>query len=421
MNKREFIKTIGLAGAGLPFASFAQLNHFLNFNMSETHMQGKDFWLEMRKAYSLKSDYINLENGYYNILPQATLNVQWQQMQALNLEGSHYMRTRMADDKQNTRQALANFLQCPLDEIIITRNTTESLDTVICGYDWKPGDEAIMAEQEYGSMLDMFKQQARRYGMLNQYLNLPLNPGSDEEIVELYQKAITPKTRLILVSHMVNITGQILPIRKICDMAHAHGVKVLVDGAHAIAHLDFKISDLNCDYYGASLHKWLAVPLGAGLLFVKKENIKALWPLFGEAGYSDTDIRKLNHTGTYPIHSELSIPAAIQFHQAIGSKRKEERLRFLQRYWSDQVRGYKNIILNTPAAIERSCGIANVGVLGYQPAELAKYLMETWKIWTVAIDNVGVHGCRITPNVFTSTDELDVLAKALKAAAEAKG
>jgi selenocysteine lyase/cysteine desulfurase len=421
MNKREFIKTLGIAGIGLPFVSSAQIHNFLSFNMSDKQKQGNDFWKEMRNAYTLKSEYINLENGYYNILPQATLNAQWQQLQTLNLEGSYYMRTRMAEDKQNTRQVLADFLQCPVEEIIITRNTTESLDTVICGYDWKPGDEAIMAEQEYGSMLDMFKQQAKRYGMLNKYINLPLNPSSDEEIISLYQGAITPKTRIILVSHMVNITGQILPIRKICDMAHQYGVKVIVDGAHAVAHLDFKISDLNCDYYGASLHKWLAVPLGAGLLYVKKENIKDLWPLFGESGYSDADIRKLNHTGTYPIHSELTIPAAIQFHQAIGSKRKEERLRYLQRYWSDQVRGYKNIVLNTPAAMERSCGIANVGVTGYKPAELAKYLLDTWKIWTVAIDNVGVHGCRITPNVYTNTDDLDTLVIALKAAADAKG
>ena len=414
MNKREFIKTIGLAGAGLPFASFAQLNHFLNFNMSETHMQGKDFWLEMRKAYSLKSDYINLENGYYNILPQATLNVQWQQMQALNLEGSHYMRTRMADDKQNTRQALADFLQCPVEEIIITRNTTESLDTVICGYDWKPGDEAIMAEQEYGSMLDMFKQLAKRYGMLNQFLNLPLNPSSDEEIVELYQKAITPKTRLILVSHMVNITGQILPIRKICDMAHAHGVKVLVDGAHAIAHLEFKIGDLNCDYYGASLHKWLAVPLGAGLLYVKKENVKELWPLFGEAGYSDTDIRKLNHTGTYPIHSELSIPAAIQFHQAIGSKRKETRLRQLKDHWVNQVKDLSNVSFNQPKSKQLSCAIASIAIEGKKPEEVAGELFSKYKIHTVAINWENIHGVRVTPNVYTSLKVLDKLAEAIR-------
>lgn len=410
MKKRDFIKTIALGGLAIPFSGMSQtIDTTSNMNFT---FDGN--WDKMREAYRLSNAYINLENGYYNIAPTDILEHQINQLKQLNLTGSYYMRTVMQTQREATRQTMAQFLQVPVEELIITRNTTESLDTIISGYPWQKGDEAIMARQEYGSMLDMFKQQARRFGIVNTMIDVPLHPESDEAIVELYEKAITPRTKMILVSHMINITGQILPIRKICDMAHKHGVKVLVDGAHAIAHFVFKISDLNCDYYGASLHKWLSVPLGAGILYVKKENISEIWPLFGEAAYADTDIRKLNHTGTMPLHIENSIPFAIEFYKAIGGDRKEARLRYLQHYWSDKLRSQKGIIINTPEAQERSCGIANIGIEGIAPAALAEKLMKDHKIWTVAIDSAGVKGCRITPNVYTSTDELDQFIKAIE-------
>jgi selenocysteine lyase/cysteine desulfurase len=280
--------------------------------------------------------------------------------------------------------------------------------------DWKAGDEAVMAMQDYGAMLDMFKQQARRYGIVNKIISLPNHPKSDEEIVDLYEKAISPKTRLLMVCHMVNITGQVLPIKKITDMAHRHGVEVIVDGAHAFAQLDYKISDLGCDYYATSLHKWLGCPLGAGLLYVKKEKIKSIWPLIAEAGFPDDDIRKLNHTGTHPVHTDLTIANAIQFHEKIGIQRKEARLRFLQEYWTKQVRNIKGITVNTPADPQRACGIANVGVTNLKPAVLAKVLLEKYKIWTVAIDYANVQGVRVTPHVYTTTEELDAFVKALK-------
>jgi selenocysteine lyase/cysteine desulfurase len=408
MKKRNFIKNMTMGGLAMPLGG---LINNMGTKPQKTFAFDGD-WNNVRKAYQLR-DYINLENGYYNILPTHTLEYQIDQLKQLNLTGSHYMRTVMQSQRESTRQTMAQFLQVPVEELIITRNTTESLDTIISGYPWQKGDEAIMARQEYGSMLDMFKQQARRFGIVNTMIDVPLHPESDEAIVELYEKAITPRTKMILVSHMINITGQILPISKICDMAHKHGVKVLVDGAHAIAHFVFKISDLNCDYYGASLHKWLSVPLGAGILYVKKENISEIWPLFGEAAYADTDIRKLNHTGTLPIHIENSIPFAIQFYNTIGGECKEERLRYLQRYWSDQLRTQKGFIINTPEAKERSCGIANIGIEGLDPIIVAHKLMTEHKIWTVAIDSADVKGCRITPNVYTTTDELDQFVKAM--------
>jgi selenocysteine lyase/cysteine desulfurase len=270
-----------------------------------------------------------------------------------------------------------------------------------------------MAEQDYGAMLDMFKQVAKRHGIINKVISIPNHPQSDDEIVNLYASVITAKTKLLMVCHMINITGQILPVRKICDMAHARGVQVLVDGAHSFAHFKFNIPDLDCEYFGSSLHKWLSVPLGAGILYVKKDKIGGVWPLIAEAERKPDDISRLNHIGTHPVHTDLTITDAIDFYNIIGVERKEARLRFLQNYWTSKVRDLPHVILNTPADPARSCGIANVGIKGMKPSDLGDVLFKKYKIYTAPIDGAGVHGCRITPNVYTTTTELDVLVKAL--------
>lgn len=417
MHKRQFIKTIATAGIALPFSNtmFNSLLRDLETGSNSLNIHDEEYWKTIREKYFLKPDYINLENGYYCMLPIPTLNKLLEETSEVNRHASYYMRTQMPEDKITTRRAMADFLGCSIEEVVITRNATEALDLIISGIDWKPGDEAIMAEQDYPAMIDMFRQQADRFGMVNKFISVPVNPKSDEEIVELYEKQITPRTKLIMICHMINITGHILPVQKICDMAHKHGVKVMVDGAHAVAHVEFNINDLHCDYYGSSLHKWLSVPLGAGLLYVKKENISGIWPLMGDSGYTKDDIRKLGHTGTQPMQVERTLPFAIEFHNKIGGVRKEARLRYLQKYWTDKVRNIKGIYLNTPEDPQRACGIANVGVEGITPAALADKLMKEFKIWTVAIDFARIKGCRITPNVFTTTAELDVLVNALQA------
>lgn len=411
MHKRDFLRTLGGVTLGAYFAPgqlarYARLSH-------DALAQDETFWARIRAGFRLTPDYINLENGFFCLQPQEVLEAFIGRVRDINLEASHYMRTRQADDKLAVRTRLARMAGCSPEELIITRNTTESLDTVIAGYDWKAGDEAVMAEQDYGAMLDMFKLQARRYGIVNRVVSLPNDPKSDDEVVQLYANAITPRTRLLMVCHMVNITGQVLPVKKIAEMAHARGLAVMVDGAHAFAHLDFRIPDLGVDYYGASLHKWLATPLGAGILYVKRDRIAGLWPIYGDSGPADDDIRKLNHTGTHPVHTDLAINAAIDFHEAIGSARKEARLRYLQNYWVGKVRGAKNVVLNTPSDPSRSCAIANVGVAGIKPGDLMDILMKKYRVWTVAIDGAGVHGVRVTPHLFTSTAELDAFVKAL--------
>jgi selenocysteine lyase/cysteine desulfurase len=245
-------------------------------------------------------------------------------------------------------------------------------------------------------------------------VSLPNHPKDDQEIVDLYASAITENTKLLMVCHLVNITGQVLPIRKICDMAHEQGVKVMVDGAHAFAQLDFRIDDLNCDYYGTSLHKWLSVPLGAGFLYIKKGQASDLFPLFAESDLPEDDIYRLNHTGTHPVHTDLATLNAIDFHNRIGIKRKEARLKYLQNYWTSRVRDLPKIVVNTPKEVQRHGAIGNVGIKGMEPSTLAKRLLEEHRIWTVAINRPNVVGVRITPNVYTTTEELDKFINALE-------
>ena len=415
MDKRSFLKNAGLVGLSgmLSIDSIADLVKSVSA-LSPAELAGdEDFWSSIRKGYKLRSDFINLENGYYNFLPEQILEKFIEHVREVNFQGSYYMRTVQFQNKKSIAAKLAEIAGCSPDELIITRNTTESLDMVIGGLDWKRGDEAVMAEQDYGAMLEMFKQVSKRYGVINKVVSVPNHPETDDEIVNIYASAITDKTKLLMVCHMINITGQILPVRKICDMAHERGVQVMVDGAHSFAHFKFTIPELNCDYYGSSLHKWLSVPLGAGILFVRKEKIGTVWPLIAESERNPDDISRLNHIGTHPVHTDLAIVDAIDFYNIIGVERKEARLRFLQNYWTSKVRDLPNVLLNTPADPARSCGIANAGIRGMKPSELGDILFNKYKIYTAPIDGAGVHGCRITPNVYTTTDDLNVLVKAL--------
>lgn len=410
MNKRSFLKYLtafGLGGTLFPTTSKAFSFDYLDWNSD-------DIWDQIRAGYKLKPDYINLENGYYCFLPEETLEKYIQHIRDVNYQGSWYMRTVQVENKAKSAAALAELIGASIEEVVLTRNTTESLDLIISGFPWQPGDEAIYAIQDYGSMQTMFELASKRWGIKPVKVDIPLHPASDEEIVEVYRKAITPKTKLMMVPHIVNITGHILPVRKIADMAHSHGVDIMIDGAHAVGHFTFNMHDLDCDYYGSSLHKWLSVPLGAGLLYVKKDKIKKIQPLLAPFNLELDTIGYLNHIGTHPVATDLTVLDAIDFQQKIGSKRKEDRLRFLQKYWSDQVRNYPGIVVNTPEEPTRSCGIGNVWVENFTPAEMAKTLKEKYNIFTVAIDGAGVKGCRICPNLYTNTEELDHFVNALK-------
>ena len=397
-----------------PFLSYKGFDQSADIDYSQRkRLSEENFWKSIRKDYLLKKDYVNLENGYYCFIPQPTLNKYLEHVKRINFEGSYYMRNQLDLDKRKTAERLSNLVNCDKDELAITRNTTESLDLIISGFPWKKNDEAIFAIQDYGSMQEMFKLTAKRRGIVNKIISVPNQPENDEEIVSLYEKQITKKTKLIMVSHMINITGQILPVKKICEMAHSYNIDVLVDGAHCVGHIDVDIKDLNCDYYGSSLHKWLSAPLGTGLLFVKKEKISKIEPILAGHVHQRDNIMRLNHIGTHPVHSDLAINDAIDYLESIGIERKQNRLRYIQRYWSDKLRFKNNIIINTPTEIQRSCGIANIGVKNKTPDELSKILFNEYSIFTVAIDYANVKGCRITPNIYTSEEELDYFVESI--------
>ena len=284
MDKREFLKKAGQGALGASFLWPALGVHANTQAVNTTNTQAmhttptpggsSDYWDEIRTHYRLKPDYINLESGYYNIIPTPTLEAHLEKIRMVNYEGSYYMRSVQWDNKNAIAARLAGLVNCDPSELAITRNTTESLDMIISGFPWEPGDEAVYAAQDYGAMQMQFEQVARRRGIVNKKVNVPLHPETDEEIVRVYEEAIGPRTRLLMVCHMINITGQILPIRKICDMAHSKGVEVMVDGAHCVGHIPVDIRELDCDYYGSSLHKWLAAPLGAGLLLCARRTYR---------------------------------------------------------------------------------------------------------------------------------------------------
>ena len=420
MKKRSFLKS--MIGTALVPSFSSQLdkwNVLLEGDDASSVAQNEEYWATIRSGYRLKPDYINLENGFYCMVPQEILEKYINHARHVNYQASYYMRTVQVKNKANVAARLAKLIGAREDEVVITRNTTESLDTIIGGFHWKEGDEAVYAQQDYGAMRVMFQLQERRHGIKSKIVSLPNHPKNDEEIVDLYRSAITDKTRMLMVCHIVNITGHILPIRKICDMAHERGVRVMVDGAHAIGHFNFDIKDLDCDYYGSSLHKWLSTPLGAGLLYVKKGRAADVWPTFAEHNKEDDDILKLNHIGTHPVHTDLAINDALDYLYRIGLDRKEARLRYIQKYWTDKVRNVKGINVNTPVDAHRCYGIANVGIDGIPSKDLAKRLMDDYNIWTVAINEPPVVGCRITPNIYTSLEDLDTFVAALKELATA--
>jgi len=421
-SRRSFLQQFGaLSVSPLAFNSLStsDWNQTRSFLENQKHRSDRDivrdetYWKEVAKAYHVSEDFINLENGFYSLAAWPVLEAQWQHIQRVNEMPSYYMRNYQWDERNEVTAALAEFAGCSVEEMVVCRNTTEALDTVILGLDLDPGDEAIMCNHDYGSMRAAFNQRARRDKIVNKVISLPLHPKSDEEIVAAHEKAITPRTKVIHVSHLVNITGQVLPVRKICDMAHSHGVEVICDSAHALGHLDFKIRDLDCDYWGTSLHKWIGAPLGSGILFVKKEKISKVWPLLGDDGFADDDIRKFRHFGTLPVTGHVSIMDALKFQDTIGITNKQARLLYLKQYWTEKVKETPGIIINTPWEEERSSGIANVGVANLKPRELADRLMDEYKIFTVAIDNEAVKGIRVTPHLYTSLDELDQFVEAL--------
>ncbi|MBK7706334.1 MAG: aminotransferase class V-fold PLP-dependent enzyme [Acidobacteria bacterium] len=373
----------------------------------ETVAADEDFWAVIQQSFSVTRGIVNLNNGGVSpsprIVTEAFVRYTWQQEDAT----AYTMWQILEPQSETIRAGLAEIFGCDTEEIAITRNASESLETLLLGLDFKPGDEILTTTQDYGRMLNTLKQRELREGLKLNLIKIPIAPTDINDLATPFERAITPKTKLIMVAHQINLTGQIMPVRKVCEMARARGIETIVDGAHAFAQFDFKRDDLQCDYYGTSLHKWLYAPKGTGLLYVKKDKIPKVWPLMASDEKQKSDIRKFEEIGTHSAAMRLAIGESIAYHNAIGGKRKEARLRYLSRYWMNKLKDVPKIGFNTSFDENQSCAIANVKVDGIDPVKIGSYLMAKHKIYTTPIVHEEFTGIRITPNVYTTLWELD--------------
>lgn len=415
-TRRNFLSKVG-KGLGLAALTSTTIAALLN----DVHAAAKrvehltpqqaamdeDFWFEIQQAFSVTRGIINLNNGGVSpsprIVTEALVRYQWQQEDAT----AYTMWQILEPQVETIRTGLAEVFGCDREEIAITRNASESLEILLMGLNLKPGDEVLTTTQDYGRMITTLRQREQREGLVLKMVKIPIPPKNLDEIVDSFAKGITSKTRLILISHMVNITGQITPVKAVCELARSKGIEVIVDGAHTFAHFDFKQSDIGCDYYGTSLHKWLFAPKGTGMLFVKRDKIEKLWPLMAAEKKQAADIRKFEEIGTHSAAPHLAIGEAILFHRGIGPKRKEERLRYLRNYWVDKLKDLPNVRFNTSFDPKQSCGIANIEIVGIDPAAIGSYLFDKHRIFVTPILHDEFRGLRITPNVYTQLQELD--------------
>ena len=410
-----------LAGAFSANSLFNQL-HAANFESAQAAVQhlsadaiaaDEDYWSVIQQAYTVNSNFVNLNNGGVSPSPRVVQEAVERYNQLTNQGPSYYMWRILDQGREPLRYKLAEMAGCSTEEIAINRNATEALNTVIFGLDLKAGDEIIGTKQDYPNMIQAWKQREMREGIVYKQLNFQFPIENDAEIVKAFENAITPKTKIIHITHIINWIGQILPARKIADMAKSHGIEVIVDGAHSFGLLDYKIPDLNCDYFGTSLHKFLSAPIGSGMLWIRKEKIGKIWPLLCNGDPKGTDIRKFETLGTRSFPIEQGIGEAVNFQMAIGGKRKEDRIRYLKNYWAKNVAEVPNVKIHTSFKPEYACAICGVSIDGMTPGELDSALFNTYKIHTVGIVWENISCVRITPHVYTRIQDLDKLVKAI--------
>lgn len=378
----------------------------------------EDFWYYIQESYTVSPSLINLNNGGVAPSPKVVQEAMKRYHDYCNEAPSYYMWRILDQGREPLRRNLAKLAGADAEEIAIQRNASEALETVIFGLDLKAGDEIVLAKQDYPNMINAWKQREMRDGIKLVWINLELPSEDNEYLASQYTKAFTSKTKIVHLTHIINWNGQILPVRKIADIAHSKGIDVLVDGAHSFAHFEYTIPELGADYFGTSLHKWLGACIGSGMLYVKKDKIKNIFPLFAGGDPKSPDIRKFENLGTRPFFIEQAIGKAIEFHEMIGSKRKEERLQYLKNYWMSRVKDIPKVKLNTSMKKGFGCAIGSVAIEGKKPGELDTFLLDKYKIHTVGIEWENIKGVRITPNVYTTTKNLDLLVEGITAFAK---
>jgi len=421
-NRRNFVKQLGLmAGAFSANSLFNQAHaaQFEHINLLKQDVSAKDlamdedYWSIIQQSYTTSPSLINLNNGGVSPSPRIVQEAV-ERFNKMSNEGPSYYMWRILDQgREPLRYKLAQLAGADPEEIAVNRNATEALNTVIFGLNLKAGDEVIGTKQDYPNMINAWKQRAQRDDIVYNQISFKFPIENDEEIVAGFEKAITPKTKIIHITHIINWIGQILPVKKITDMAKKHGIETILDGAHSFGLLDYKIPDLGCDYFGTSLHKFLSAPIGSGMLWIKKEKIEKIWPLVCNDKPNGTDIRKFETLGTRSFPIEQGIGEAVNFQNGIGSKRKEERIRYLKNYWASRVQNIPKVKIHTSFKDEYACAICGVSVDGMTPGELDSALFGNYKIHTVGIVWENISCVRITPHVYTRIQDLDKLVMAI--------
>jgi selenocysteine lyase/cysteine desulfurase len=422
-TRRRFLGRLAVAGAAFSSTSFwnslsgqqllDSIEAAKNRPVADI-VKDEDFWHLVKQAYSVSPTLLNLNNGGVSPQPRVVQEAVERYNRLSNEAPSYYMWRILDLGREPLRERLAALAGCSPEELAINRNSSEALETIIFGLRLKAGDEVVLTRQDYPNMINAWKQRAHRDGIVLKWLNFDFPVEDKTAIVKTFTDAFTNKTKVVHLTHMINWNGQILPVREIAGAAHGLGIEVLVDAAHTFAHINYKIPDLGCDYWGSSLHKWLGAPFGSGLLYVKKEKIGKLYPLFGAPDPEAEDIRKFEHLGTRSFAIEQAIGQAIDFHEMIGGERKEARLHYLKTYWTDAVKQVPGVSIGTSPLPGFGCAIGLLKIEGKEPGEVSEELFQKHRIHTVAINWENIHGVRITPNVYTLTSDLDRLIAAIR-------
>ena len=422
-TRRAFLSNLAGVTAAVPvfrehaIASLVRASELSARRPPEAVASDEAYWSEIQRAFDADRTLVNLNNGGVSPTPSHVLKAMIRDLEFSNEAPVHHMWNVLEPRIESVRRDLAREFGCDPEEMAITRNASEANEIMIFGLDLRRGDEVLITNQNYPRMITAWEQRARRDGIVLKQLSFTVPPPSMDYVVDRFRSAITPRTRVIEVTHITNLTGQIMPVREIVRVARERGIEVFVDGAHAFAHFPFTRADLECDYYGTSLHKWLLAPIGTGFLYVRKDKQKSLWPLMAAPAAMDANVRKYEEIGTHPAANHNAISAALAFHRGIGAERKAARLRLLRDRWAKRLLAASpRVKVLTPFDAAQSCAIGLVHVEGLETGKLHAHLWDKHRIITTPINHAEFTGLRITPNVYTTLDEIDVFADAMEAA-----
>jgi len=416
-SRRSFVHGLAAVGVTLPafpafredaFARLFRANTLAGRRSPVAVAEDELYWAEIQRAFDADRTMINLNNGGISPTPGHVLEQMIRDLKFTNELPVEHMWRILQPRMESTRRELAREFGCDPEEMAVVRNASEALEIMIYGIDLKRGDEVIVTNQNYGRMITTWQQRERREGIVLKQVAFKVPPPSDEYIVEQFRAAITPRTRVIEVTHITNLTGQVMPVRQIMEMAKPLGIEVFVDGAHAFGQWPMKRDELKVDYYGTSLHKWLHAPIGVGFLYVRQEKIPRLWPLMAAAESQASDIRKYEEIGTHPQANFNAVSAALAFSQGMGLDRKIARLRYLRDRWAKRLMAESDRVqVLTQLGPDKSGAICLFNVDGIDPVKLGGWLLSRHRIVSTPIVHPEFSGIRITPSVYTSVGEID--------------